>query len=110
MKNRFLLAIAVAVGLVGCGNSNEEAAEQQGARTYENVRITRNADSTFSLKAGDQTLGNITSVKIDDAKPGDVNPFAVSPGQDLQAPAQDLCCNSCSLSGGVLICTGCSVC
>ncbi|MDC0708646.1 hypothetical protein POL68_09215 [Stigmatella sp. ncwal1] len=110
MKNRFLLAMAVAVGLAGCGNSNEDAAEQQGARTFEKVRITRNADSTFSLKDGDQTIGNISSVKVDDAQPGDVNPFTVPPGQDLQAPAQDLCCDSCSLSGGVLICTGCSVC
>ncbi|WP_225413634.1 hypothetical protein [Stigmatella hybrida] len=104
MKSRFLFAVAVAVGLAGCGDSNEDASEVQGTRNFDNVRITRNADSTFSLKDGDKTIGNITSFQVKDAPSQEANPFGVVP------PKQELCCDSCSLSGGVLICTGCSAC
>jgi hypothetical protein len=65
--SRFLLAIAVVVGLAGCGSSNEDAVEVQDARSFENVRVTRNADSTFTLKDGYKTIGNIMSFHVKDS-------------------------------------------
>ncbi|MCP3137643.1 hypothetical protein [Pyxidicoccus xibeiensis] len=106
MTRRYLLAIAVAVGLAGCGSEREN--DNEGDKTtFQNAQISRNPDSTYTLKAGGQTHGNISSFKVDDAQPSpDVSAFMEAP---IEAGG-DLCCNSCSLSGGVLICTGCKAC
>lgn len=110
MMRRVLLAFVVAVGLVGCGADNDT--EKEG-KDFQNVVITRNPDSTFSLKAGDQTINNISSVQVADQNQDQ----GVSAFVNMErAPVDDsggggsLCCNSCSLSGGVLICTGCTRC
>lgn len=104
--SRFLLAMVVTVGLVGCGGAGESD-KQQDAREFQNATITRNPDNTFTLKAGDQTLGNISSFQVSEQEreSKDVSAFLAAPEAEGK-----LCCTSCSLSGGVLICTGCVSC
>lgn len=72
------------------------------------MEITRNADGTFSFKSGNQTMSNISSVQVKD-QDNDVQAFFE---QNLEADSGGgrLCCDRCSLSGGVLICTGCKAC
>lgn len=111
MTRRFLLAIAVAGCLAGCGSEQENKSENEGdGTTFQNAQISRNADSTFTLKAGGQTHSNISSFKVNDPQPsGDVSAF-LSEMPEEPGGGGNLCCNTCSLSGGVLICTGCKAC
>lgn len=105
---RILLAMAVTAALAGCGGSQDNNDSQQESKTFQNATITRNPDSTFTLKSGDQTLGNISSFKVSEQQPSkDVQAFLAAPED---SGGGSLCCNSCSLSGGVLICTGCVKC
>jgi hypothetical protein len=113
--SRFLLAMVVTVGLVGCGGAadSDKQDTQQGARQFQNATITRNPDSTFTLKAGDQTLSNISSFQVSEQEQEskDVSAFlAAEPVAEEPGGGGSLCCTSCSLSGGVLICTGCRRC
>jgi hypothetical protein len=105
MGKRIALAFVVVAGLVGCGGTEHDTAKEA---TFQNPVITRNADSTFTLKSGNQTLNNISTFKLRDAKqePTDVQSFMVSD----EVTQQQLCCASCSYSGGTLICTGCTSC
>lgn len=104
---RILLAMAVTAALAGCGGSPDNDPQQE-SKQFQNATVTRNPDSTFTLKAGDQTLGNISSFKISEQQPSkDVQAFLAAPDD---SGGGSLCCNSCSLSGGVLICTGCVKC
>ncbi|MBN1209632.1 MAG: hypothetical protein JXB05_32585 [Myxococcaceae bacterium] len=104
MTRHVLLAIVVALGLAGCGSDNEG---EKAGKEFQDVVITRNPDNTFSFKAGEQTISNISSVQVtDEKKDQGVSAFLAAPVDG----GGDLCCNSCSLSGGVLICTGCVRC
>jgi hypothetical protein len=103
MTRRFLFALVVAAGLAGCGGGagNEKA---PSGTAFHDVTVTHNADSTFTLESQGQTISGISSVRVNDQDQ------ANSVQEFLAAPAQKLCCDSCSLSGGVLICTGCTNC
>jgi hypothetical protein len=106
MTRRFLVALVVAVGLVGCGGSSDND-KAKSATDLQNVTITRNPDGTFTAKTKDQTLDNISSFKVqDENQSSSVQQFLAAP----DAAGGNLCCNTCSLSGGVLICTGCVSC
>src|SRR5690349_14450040 len=100
MTRRVLLAIVVALGLAGCGSDNEG---EKSGKDFQNVVVTRNPDSTFSFKAGDQTISNnISSVQVKDQQQDEgVRAFLAAPVDDSGGGGR-LCCTSCSLSGGVL--------
>ena len=108
MASRFLLAIVVAVGLAGCGAEHEKEVTE-----FPNAVISRSPDASFTLKSGDQTISNISSIQFSDQQQDSEEVKALN--TILEPVADDsgggsLCCNSCSLSGGVLICTGCKAC
>jgi hypothetical protein len=104
MANRVLLALVVAVGLAGCGGASDSEKTNEGA-VYQNAVVLHGENSTFTLQSGGKTIDNIPSFQVSDEPKSsrEVQSF-------IQEADQKLCCDSCSLSGGVLICTGCSAC
>ena len=109
MTKRFLVALVVAVGLTGCGrDTGTDDATQAEATELRDVTITRNPYATFTATSGDQTLRDISSVRVTDEQGSDaVRQFLAAP---VEEAGGTLCCDSCSLSGGVLVCTGCKAC
>ncbi len=108
MANRVLVALVVAVGLAGCGGTAESEKGTEGM-TYPNATVTHGPGSTFTLKSQGKTISDIKSFQVSDQSrsPGQVEAFIA---QEDQVGDTKLCCESCSYSGGTLICTGCTPC